>query len=160
MGNWFAAAAAGVLALFGASSTGDHHFPPPHDGTSTGEHQRFDRHASSTPQIDFTCVSAAVATREAALDTAVSTHTTDINAAYTTRASALASAYSQTGNDAIKKAVRTAWAQFGAALKLSKKNWQKAKDAAWQSFRTAAKACGGNASALSDGGNAGQEFNQ
>jgi len=153
MGNWFAAAAAGVLALFGASTTGDHRFPkPPRD--------EFRPHASSTVTVDMACVSQAVAARESALDSALATHTQDINAAYTTRATALASAYAQTGNDSIKKAVRTAWQQFGAAMKLTKRNWQKAKEGAWKSFRDAAKACGGNASAVSDGGNVGQEMNE
>ena len=167
---WVASAAVGVMSLFGASSTGDHRPPRLNDrtqGSSTevrqGEGEHFgkrmgDKSASSTGQaIDVTCVGAAVATREAAIGAAMTTFTSESNTAYTTRASALATAYTQTGNDTVKTAVKSAWKQFSAAVKVAKKGWQSSRDTAWKQFKTSVKACGGGSSSVSDSGNASLE---
>lgn len=153
MDKIFLTAAASIGALFGVG--GDHGKPPPPD--------RFEAkvHASSTTKLSFdiSCVAAAVAAREAALDAGIATNGQDVNAAYTARASALASAYAQTGNDSIKKAVKSSWATFGAALRLAHKNWQRAQQGAWSQFKTALKACGTGAAAVSDSSNASVDAN-
>jgi hypothetical protein len=157
MNNWFAAAAAGVLAVFGFAGdrapTTTHSF---NGGTST---HKVERVASSTkPTLDISCVAAAVAAREASLDNAASGYTSGINAAYTARASALASAYALSGNDVIKTAVKAAWKQFTTATQGTKRAWQKSRENAWQTFRTAIKSCGPTASSLADTANAGSEL--
>jgi len=147
--NTLAGVAAGFMALFGASSTIDHR--PPENDALRG-------HASSTVQVqgqaNVACVAAAVAAREQALGTGISAYTQSINDAYSARASALAAAYTQTGTDAIKKAVKSAWTNFGAALKLGRRTWASAQGSAWSQFRTALKACGGSSTAISDASNA------
>ena len=162
---WLASAAVGAMTLFGASSTGDHK-PPRMEGrekaTSTmmerqGEREMNRMGSSTTKTIDVACVAAAVSAREVTLQAGITTLTGDTNTAYITRATALASAYTQTGNDAIKAAVKTTWQQFGAALKIAKKNWQKSRDDAWKTFKTAVKSCGGSAFQISDSNNSSLE---
>jgi hypothetical protein len=162
MNNWFAAAAAGVLSVFGAlgghdaiNASTSHDFG---NGTTTHKEQRDTRFGSTTPPtINISCISAAVATREASIDAAVATYTAGINTAYTTRASALASAYGLTGNDAIRAAVKAAWSSFSSAVKGTRSAWQKSRASAWQTFRTAIKACGPSATAVADTANTGSE---
>jgi hypothetical protein len=159
MNNVFAAAAAGVLALFGFAgdrvTTSTANF---NQGSSTHKEQRDTRVGSTTrPTFNISCVSTAVAARESSLDAAVSTYTTGINSAYTARATALASAYAQTGNVAIRAAVKAAWQQFASATQGSKRAWQKSRENAWATFRTAVKACGPNATAVADTSNASAE---
>jgi len=139
-----AGVAAGIMAFFGASTTALGHLPD----------QR--GHATSTvPAIS--CVAPAVAAREQALGAGMTTYTQNLNAAYAARATALASAYSQNTSDAARKAVKSAWATFGAALRIAHKDWVKAQKDAWGQFRTAVKACGPSASAVADSSNAGME---
>ena len=148
------AATAGIFALFGGGGhTGDRQDTKPF-------RPGFEKHATSTAAmtVNIACVAAAVAAREASLDTAVGTYTTDINSAYSARATALASAYAQTDKDGIRKAVKTAWQTFAAALKLDGKNWKKAQRDTWTQFKMAIKSCGGGATSLVDNGNGGGEF--
>jgi hypothetical protein len=143
-------AAAGVAAFFGgASSTADHRLPPPH-------RQEVQQHATSLKagSFDVSCVAAAVAAREAVLAAGISTNSQAINTAYTDRAAALASAYAQTDQGAVKKAVKSAWDKFGAALRLAHRGWKTAQQNAWSQFRTALKACGAGATTVSDSSNA------
>jgi len=164
MNNWFAAAAAGVLSIFGAmgghdgrSASTSHDFG---NGTTTHREERDTRAASSTGSAaNISCVAAAVAAREASMGTAVSTYTAGINAAYSTRASALASAYALTDATSIRAAVKTAWSSFSSSVKGAKTAWQKSKENAWNSFRTAIKACGPTAVSVADTSGAGMEVN-
>ena len=151
--EWFAAAAVGVVAFLGASTTNDHRPPRDLRGESSTT-----REAKLGANFNIACVAAAVAARESALGAAVSTHSASVSAAYAARASALLSAYSQTGNDTIRKAVKNAWKQFAGATRAAKKGWQFSREAAWQSFRTAIKSCGNGASSVADHGNAGSEM--
>jgi len=142
---WFAAVGLAAIMGGGASGTIDHRPLPPRDRG----------HASSTiANVDLSCVAAAVAAREAALGTAAGANAASLTSAYTDRAAALASAYAQTDKTEIKKAVKDAWAKFGAALRLAHKSWKSAQQAAWTQFRTAVKACGTGASAVTDSANA------
>ena len=113
MENWFAAAAAGVLAVFGGFGARDASSSMPRKpdlGSTTVKQMKDQRPASTTkPSLDVACVSGAVAAHEASLAAGESTFTLGIHSAYSTRAAALASAYSQSGNDAIKTAVKAAW---------------------------------------------------
>ena len=139
--------AAGIGAFFGLG--GDHKAPPP-------DRHGAEVHATTTAgtSVNIACIAAAVAAREAILQTAIGTNGTDISAAYSARASALASAYVQTDTSAIRKAVKTAWTTFSAALRVAHKNWKTAQQGAWSQFKTALKACGGSATTVSDSANA------
>lgn len=162
MQNWFAAGAAGVLALIGgfgghASSSGHINM-----GSTTRQIVRADRplgqNASSTKAVDIPCVSAAVAARESALGTAITTFNNSISAAYTARASALASAYGSTDQTAVKNAVKTAWTNYKGAMSAAKKGWQSSKESAWNTYKTAIKSCGAGAQAVSDASSASSEL--
>ena len=156
-------AVAGAMTMFGgASSTGDHK-PPRMDlqgkPSSTRDLRKdFEGRASTTMVANISCISAAVATRETSLVTAITTLNSEMSTAYSARASALASAYTQTGNDVIKAAVKSAWQQFDGAAKASRKSWQLSRTTTWTSFKAALKACGGNSTSLSDAGSAGSEI--
>lgn len=164
MNNWFAAGAAGVLAIVGgfgghnASSTRDMHM---NIGSTTRHEQRdekpFGRTASSTKSVDIACVSAAAATRESALGAAIVTFNNSISAAYTARASALASAYASTDQTTVKNSVKTAWTNFKGATTAAKKGWQSSKEGAWKTYKTAIKSCGAGAQAVADTSNAGSD---
>ncbi len=148
------ASAAGILALItGATSTGEHR-PLPFMRNEVAKHA-----TSSAGTFDMTCVKNAVAAREATLGTAVAANTQAMTTAYSTRASALASAYSQTGKDTIKTAVKSAWANFKAAMRVTHKDWKTAQQAAWTQFKTAVKACGPGATAVVDSANASADAN-
>ena len=161
-------AVAGAMTMFGgASSTGDHRPPRPDmqgKPSSTRELRKDfegrmgDRASSTLSTANISCISAAVATRETSLVTAITTLNSDMSSAYSARASALASAYTQSGNDVIKAAVKSAWQQFEGAAKASRKSWQLSRTTTWTSFKAALKACGGNSSSLSDAGSAGSEI--
>lgn len=161
MNNWFAAAAAGVLALFGVGGqhapTTTHNF---NDGTTTHKERRDERISSSTkPALNIMCVSAAVSARETSLNAGVATYTNAIKTAYTTRAAALATAYGLSGNDTIRAAVKTAWKQYTSSTQGAKRAWQKSRESTWQTFRTAIKSCGTGAAAIADIENSGWELN-
>jgi hypothetical protein len=161
MNNWFAAAAAGVLALFGvggqpATTT----TPNFNDGTTTHKAQRDARVSSTTKtSVNIMCVSAAVSTRETSLSAGAATYTSAINTAYATRAAALATAYGLSGNDNIRSAVKSSWKQFTTTTQGAKRAWQKSRESTWQTFRTAIKSCGTGAATVSDIENYGSEFN-
>jgi hypothetical protein len=174
MNNWLAAAAAGALAFVGGfGGHGDKSSTTrPFDmgmqqkemrdgrGSSTKPFEKGDRErtASSTKaQLDMSCVSAAVATREAALGTAMTTYSASVNAAYATRASALAAAYASTDTTTVKNSVKTAWANFKGAMTAAKKGWQSSKEGAWNAFKTAIKSCGSAAASVADISNQGTE---
>ncbi|OGG49687.1 hypothetical protein A2763_03335 [Candidatus Kaiserbacteria bacterium RIFCSPHIGHO2_01_FULL_54_36] len=153
MESIFVAAAASIAAIFGGLGGGDHKAP-------LQDRNQIKIHASSTASgVNIACVAAAVAAREASLQAGISTNMQDVTAAYTTRASALASAYTQTGNDAIRKAVKSAWNSFNGAMRLAHKSWQKTQQSAWSGFKTALKACGSNASSIADSANASVDAN-
>jgi hypothetical protein len=99
----------------------------------------------ATTSADMTtkiqCVGKAVADRESAIDSAMTTFTGATNAAYSARATALQSAYSQTTAVAVRAAVKTAWNAFTSSMKTARKAWQTARMSAWSTFRTAAKVC-------------------
>lgn len=161
MENFFAAATAGIAAIFGGfGGGGNNKLPPPNRNEIRNE---IKLQASTTARgpavarrgsIDIACVAAAVAAREAALGTAASGNAEALTSAYSARASALASAYSQTDNEAIKKSVKSSWANFGAALRLAQRGWKNAQKTAWTQFKTALKACGPAASSIADTSNA------
>ena len=148
------ASAAGILALIGGA-------------TSMGEHRQLPwmrnearQHAtSSAGTFDMTCVKNAVAAREAALATAVTANSQALASAYSARATALASAYNQTGNDVIRTAVKSAWANFRAAMRLAHKSWKSAQQTVWSQFKTAVKACGPGASAVVDSTHSSSDVN-
>ena len=156
--NQFMAAAAGVITMFGGTTT---------DGGAHANMQMHDRmehrHGTTTSiggggPVNPICIAAAVSTREASLGAAVTTLNSDVSSAYSSRASALAAGYALTDKTSIHTAVRNAWQTFGAALKLGRKSWQSAREGAWTQFRAAAKACGASGdSSISDGGNASME---
>lgn len=153
MENFLAAAAAGIAAMFGGFGGGDNRMPPP-DRNAIRNEIKMQASTTTRGSIDIACIAAAVAAREAALGTAASANAQALTSAYSARASALASAYSQTGNDAIKKSVKSSWANFGAALRLAQKSWKGAQKMAWTQFKTAIKACGPAASSVADTSNA------
>jgi hypothetical protein len=152
MNNIFLAAAAGISALLGVG--GNHTVPPPDQHTAQV-------HATTTGKghIDLSCVAAAVAAREASLQGAITANTGTVTSAYSARASALASAYAQSDNDSIRKAVKTAWGDFRAALQLAHQNWKTAQQGAWSQFKIALKACGTGAASVSDSANASADAN-
>ncbi|MSU73635.1 hypothetical protein EXS56_00660 [Candidatus Kaiserbacteria bacterium] len=127
---------------------------PPPDRNEVRNEIKMQASTTARGAVDIACVAAAVAAREAALGTAASTNAQALTSAYSTRASALASAYSQTGNETIKKAVKSSWANFGAALRLAQKSWKSAQKTAWTNFKTALKSCGPAAAAVADTSNA------
>ena len=153
MENFLAAAAAGIAAVFGGFGGGDNRMPPPERNEVRNE---IKLQASTTTRgsIDIACVAAAVAAREAALATAVSANAQALTSAYSARASALATAYTQTEKEAIKKSVKSSWANFGAALRLAQRGWKNAQKTAWTQFKAAIKACGPAASSVADTSNA------
>ena len=153
MENFLAAAAAGIAAVFGGFGGGDNRMPPPERNEVRNE---IKLQASTTARgsIDIACVAAAVAAREAALATAASANAQALTSAYSARASALATAYTQTEREAIKKSVKSSWANFGAALRLAQRGWKNAQKTAWTQFKAAIKACGPAASSVADTSNA------
>lgn len=154
MENFLAAAAAGIAAMFGGfGGAGNNKMPPP-DRNAVRNEIKMQASTTARGSIDIACIAAAVAAREAALGTAASGNAQALTSAYSARASALASAYTQTGNEAIKKAVKSSWANFGAALRLAQRSWKGAQKTAWTQFKTAIKACGPAASSVADTSNA------
>jgi hypothetical protein len=155
--TWFVGAAAGMLALAGFpwGPHGSTTFPIGEHGTTTHREENHDnyRHATSTTNIDITCVTNAVAARESSLGTALTTYAGGITGAYSKRASDLAAAYALTGNDQIRAAVKVAWKTFTTAVKGARSAWQKSKASAWTTFRTAIKGCGPGASSVADTSN-------
>jgi len=149
MQQWLASAVVGFMTLFGgvnASTTHDNH---PNIQVHNG---------SSTLSVKVSCVAAAVAVRESALDGAVTTHETAVSAAYSDRALALATAYALPSNDAVRGAVKIAWRNFGAALRVAAKNWKGAELQAWSQFRTTVNGCGPAAASISDSNNSESEL--
>src|SRR3989344_1305136 len=141
MENFLAAATAGIAAMFGGFCGGDNRMPPPERNAVRNE---IKMQASTTARgsFDVACIAAAVAAREAGLGIAAGANAEALTSAYSARASALASAYSQTGNEAIKKSVKSSWANFGAALRLAQRGWKNVQNTAWTQFKTARKARG------------------
>ena len=156
MENFLAAATAGIAAMFGGFGGGDNRMPPPERNAVRNE---IKLQASTTARgsFDVACIAAAVAAREAALGIAAGANAEALTSAYSARASALASAYSQTGNEAIKKSVKSSWANFGAALRLAQRGWKNAQKTAWTQFKTVIKACGPAAVSIADTANAGAD---
>lgn len=87
------------------------------------------------------CVGTAVAAREASLGVAIANNSAAINAAYTARATALAGAYTKTDAASIKAAVKDAWMNFNASLRVAKKQWQTSRTTAWSAFKKASAEC-------------------
>ena len=110
-------------------------------GTAYAESRRTNV-SGSTSSETIDCVGAAVATREAALETAIKAHGTAVNSAYADRKSALASAYAS-GNTSqqVREKVQAAWKEFRADMKAAKKAWRDAHQAAWKEYRADVKEC-------------------
>ena len=87
------------------------------------------------------CVAPAVATREAAIQSAFSTFSTSMTSAFTKRASDLATAWTLTDKIARDAAIRTAHSTFRDSSSTAKKTYNTGRQAAWQQFSTARKAC-------------------
>lgn len=102
------------------------------------------------------CVGAAVAAREATLDTAMTTFNGAQNAAYAARAAALQQAYTQTTLAAVKTAVKAAWSAFRTTMSTARHGWQTARVGAWAAYRTTAVACKAPAG-TGDGSNSSSE---
>lgn len=153
MSNALAGLAAGVMAVFGASSINDHRMPSVPRGD-----MKVRATTTASGSVDLACVAAAVAARERSLSTGVGTYTQSVSSAYSTRASALASAYAGSDLATIRAAVKTSWQNFGAALKLAQKSWRTAQQAAWTQFKIATKSCGAGAASVADSTNATAEL--
>jgi hypothetical protein len=104
-----------------------------------------------------TCMAAAVATREAALQSGWSAFNTAVMNAYDTRADALADAWTGNTRAEIKNDVKAAWKAFKDAMKNARKDWKTAKKNAWSEFKTDAKDCKAPADTL-DAKNASTEI--
>ena len=102
-------------------------------------------------QAQIVCIGAAVNTREAAIDMAMTAYTTSVNNAYSTRATALQLAYQLTTLKAVQSTVKTTWTNFSNSTKVAKKTWQTARNAAWAQYVKTANACKA-ASGTGDGG--------
>jgi hypothetical protein len=162
MNNWFAAAAAGVVSLFGGfagSHASTSHTFNVNDSSSTRKEMHDVHVASSTKTaINISCVASAVSAREDSLNTALTTYTSAIESAYSARSSALVLAYAQSDSNAIRSSVKTAWQQFTSSSQGAKHAWQKSRENAWSTFRNAIKSCGPAASSVADTSNAGSEM--
>lgn len=99
--------------------------------------------ATATPTSQqVACIGAAVDAREAAIDNALGVFAQSLTSDYSARATALHQAYAlPPGGNAIKNAVKAAWATFNASAKADRTTWQNARNNAWATFRAAAKAC-------------------
>ncbi len=93
------------------------------------------------PSTTLTCIAAAVAARESALDTAYSTFSQSIQAAYSARASALAQAWTITNTKQRNAAIRAAWSAFNTAKRTANKTWITSRNSAWAQFRASVKTC-------------------
>ena len=87
------------------------------------------------------CVAGAVATREAAIQSAFSAFSTSMTSAFTKRASDLATAWTLTDKTARDTAIKSAHATFKDSSSTAKKTYNTVRQAAWQQFSTARKAC-------------------
>ncbi len=96
---------------------------------------------SSTMTTKIQCVGAAVATREASIDSAMTAFTGSSNSAYSARATALAQSYTLTTAVAVRASVKDAWTIFTSSMKTARKSWQTARNSAWTQYRTSAVAC-------------------
>ena len=105
---------------------------------------------SITPGM-LTCAASAVASRETAIQSALSTFSGSMTSAFSARASALASAWTATDLKARNQAIKDAWSTFGKAKTAARKSYNTATNAAWSQFSTARKTC----KAPSTGENAG-----
>ena len=100
--------------------------------------------ANTTTQVMTTkiqCVGAAVATREASIDSAMTSFTASSNSAYSARATALQQAYTQTTAVSVRASVKSAWMVFASSIKTARKAWQTLRTQAWTTFRAQAKVC-------------------
>lgn len=104
----------------------------------------------------ITCVGAAVATREQAIDTAMTSYTASTNSAYSARATALGQAYSQTTLMTVRSAVKKAWSDFTMTMKTARKTWQSTRMSAWSQYKTSTAVCKAPAG-TGDGANSSSE---
>ena len=87
------------------------------------------------------CVAPAVATREAAIQSAFGTFSTSMTSAFTKRSSDLATAWTLTDRMARDTAIKSAHLAFKNSSIEAKKTYNNARKATWQQFSTARKAC-------------------
>jgi hypothetical protein len=97
--------------------------------------------SSATSTAAINCVAKAVATREDAVDSAVSTYNASVMSAYDARAKSLASAYATGNATTIASAIKTVWATFDAASKNASAAYATKRLALWNTFKTASTAC-------------------
>ncbi|MEN9921281.1 MAG: hypothetical protein RLZZ517_259 [Candidatus Parcubacteria bacterium] len=106
------------------------------------------KNASSTKDglknVDATCVSTAVSTREDAIMAAWTTFNTDVTETLTARKSALVAAWAKSDSKERRAAVKDAWANAKKERKAAALEYKNAKKAAWATFKTEAKKCGGS----------------
>ena len=88
------------------------------------------------------CVAPAVATREAAIQSAFSTFSTSMNSAFTKRAADLAAAWALTDKVTRNTAIKTADSLFRQSVITAKQTYNTARLTARQQFTTSRKACG------------------
>src|SRR5438132_474628 len=96
---------------------------------------------SSADTAMLACGATAVATREAAAQSAVTKLSTDWSAALQTRASDLTNAWKMTDRTAMKAAIKDAWKKYTMAQKAAKKTYNDARKAAWNKFSADWKMC-------------------
>lgn len=111
---------------------------------------------SASVSSKIQCVGAAVAVREQALDTAMTTYGSSVNAAYSARAAALSKAYADTTVSSLRSDIKAAWSAFAASMRSAHKSWMSARNGAWKQFRASARVCRAPAAA-SDNGSSGSE---
>ncbi len=106
-----------------------------------------ERHASSTtatstkprPQVDTTCMSAAIEVRESALITAWSDLSTALTAALTDRKADLVAAWALADVAERNKALKTAWDDWKSAKKSAHTELRSDRKGAWDGFKKTAK---------------------
>ncbi len=100
------------------------------------------KNATSTKNVDVTCVSNAIMVREEAISDAWEVFSTDIATILGTRKSSLTEAWKITDSKMRKEAVKKAWETAKQARKSAANEYKTEKKNTWSEFKTAAKSCG------------------
>lgn len=93
-------------------------------------------------RVNLSCVITALDKREAAIQSAASTHASAVQTALQNRKSALDSAWSNTDRKSRRVAIRAAWRDFQTAVRKTRSDYRTAARAAWNAFYPDRKSCG------------------
>ena len=112
--------------------------------------------ATSKKTLNVACIQSAIETRDNAIISAVSAHTSAQTAALVARKTALKSAWAMTDQKSRRSALRDAWKAFSGTSQTARKAFRAAQHTAWQQFNASRKACG-TRGASDDPGNEGHD---